>query len=76
MEARLSLFHPFPRVSRHTQRLATKTATALRDGAGLAGGAVLRVHARTRIEKRRKEKRTESAQRNRENIEPLERSGK
>ena len=54
-----------------TRRLANKTATALRplpahppasadtrDGAGLARGAALWVHARTQNERRIKEKRT------------------
>ena len=66
------------------RRLATKTATALlvtpplpaRDGAVLARGAVLGVYARTRNERRKKGKRIESAKRNGENKEPLERSAK
>ena len=65
-----------PRVSSRTRRLGTKSATALlatplyppahavtRDGAGLACGAVLGVHARTRNERRKKEESTESANR-------------
>ena len=47
-----------------------------RDGAVLARGAVLGVHVRTPNERRKKEKRIENAQKNKENKEPLERSGK
>ena len=47
-----------------------------RDRAALGRGAVLGVHARTRNERRKKGKMTESARRNGENKEPLERSVK
>ena len=47
-----------------------------RDGAGLSRGAVLGVHARTRNERRKKAENTESAERDGENKEPLERSAK
>ena len=47
-----------------------------RDSAGLSHDAVRGVHARKRNGRRKKEERAESAKRNGENKETLERSGK
>ena len=48
----------------------------IRDGAGLARGAALGIHARTRNQRRKKGERAESAKRKGENKAPLGRFGK